>query len=41
VAVAIRKAYDAALEAGDRTSDLGGTLGTEAFADAILGRLRS
>jgi isocitrate dehydrogenase (NAD+) len=41
VAVAIRKAYDGALEAGDRTSDLGGTLGTEAFADAIIGRLRA
>ena len=40
VAVAIRTAYDAALEAGERTSDLGGSLGTEAFAEAVIKRLR-
>ncbi|HEX2678500.1 MAG TPA: isocitrate/isopropylmalate dehydrogenase family protein [Polyangiales bacterium] len=39
VAQAIRGAYDRALEAGDRTGDLGGKLGTEAFADAIIKRL--
>lgn len=38
-AVAIREAYDSALAEGDRTRDLGGTLGTEAFADALIRRL--
>jgi isocitrate dehydrogenase (NAD+) len=38
-AQAIRTAYDAALEAGERTRDLGGTLGTEQFADALIRRL--
>lgn len=39
VATAIRRAYDAALMDGQRTADLGGTLGTEAFADAVIERL--
>jgi isocitrate/isopropylmalate dehydrogenase len=39
-AVAIRSAYDKALQDGDKTGDLGGTLGTEEFADAIISRLR-
>ena len=34
----IREAYSAALAAGERTRDLGGTLGTEAFADAVIAR---
>ncbi len=34
----IRAAYDGALEAGERTRDLGGQLGTEQFADAIIKR---
>jgi isocitrate dehydrogenase (NAD+) len=40
VATAIRNAYDAALQAGERTRDLGGNLGTEGFADAVIARLR-
>ena len=32
-------AVDAALEAGARTPDLGGTLGTTAMADAVLAAL--
>jgi len=39
-AVSIRNAYDEALRAGERTRDLGGSLGTEAFADAVIARLR-
>lgn len=39
VAVRIRKAYDAALAAGEKTRDLGGKLGTAAFADAVIARL--
>jgi isocitrate dehydrogenase (NAD+) len=39
IASAIRNAYDSALQDGERTGDLGGTLGTEAFADAIIARL--
>lgn len=35
----IKRAYDAALEAGERTGDLGGELGTKAFTDAIIARL--
>lgn len=38
-AASIRTAYDAALEAGERTRDLGGLLGTEAFADVVIKRL--
>jgi len=37
----IRAAYDAALRAGEKTRDIGGTLGTRAFADAIIARVRS
>src|SRR5262249_14660220 len=40
IATSIRDAYDAALQAGERTGDLGGSLGTEGFADAIIARLR-
>ena len=36
----IRGAYDAALRAGEKTRDVGGTLGTRAFADAIIARVR-
>ncbi|MDA1027191.1 MAG: isocitrate/isopropylmalate family dehydrogenase, partial [Planctomycetota bacterium] len=35
----IKVAYNAALCEGDRTGDLGGDLGTEAFADALIRRL--
>jgi isocitrate dehydrogenase (NAD+) len=40
-ATRIREAYDAALRAGARTRDVGGTLGTRAFADAIAERVSS
>jgi isocitrate/isopropylmalate dehydrogenase len=36
----IRDAYNACLVAGEKTRDLGGTLGTREFADAVIGRLR-
>jgi len=39
IAVAIRKAYDKTLEDGCKTRDLGGELGTDAFADAVIERL--
>ncbi len=35
----IKKAYDQALKDGEKTRDLGGTLGTDAFADAVIARL--
>ncbi len=35
----IRTAYDAALAAGEKTGDIGGSLGTRAFADAVIARL--
>jgi isocitrate dehydrogenase (NAD+) len=38
-AARIRRAYDECLAAGDKTRDLGGVLGTRAFADAVIGRL--
>ena len=38
-AVALRRAIDATLAAGDKTRDLGGTLGTKQFAQAIAGRV--
>jgi isocitrate dehydrogenase (NAD+) len=38
-AEAIKSAYNAALAAGEKTRDLGGTLSTAAFADAIIARL--
>jgi isocitrate dehydrogenase (NAD+) len=39
VAAAIKNAYDRALREGQKTRDLGGTLGTVEFADAIIERL--
>ncbi len=39
VAERIKAAYDAALAAGERTADIGGSLGTAAFADAVIARL--
>ena len=41
VAVRIRDAYDAALLNGEKTGDIGGTLGTRAFADAIVRRVEA
>jgi len=38
-ATRIRSAYDASLEAGETTRDLGGTLDTSGFARAIMARL--
>jgi isocitrate/isopropylmalate dehydrogenase len=35
----IKTAYNAAVREGERTGDLGGELGTEAFADAMIRRL--
>jgi 3-isopropylmalate dehydrogenase len=35
----IKVAYSGAIEAGEKTRDLGGTLGTAAFTDAIIQRL--
>ena len=40
VAESIRTAYNDALEAGEKTRDLGGTLGTTEFADAVIQRLK-
>ena len=37
----IKKAYNAALSQGDKTGDLGGSLSTDAFADALISRVRS
>lgn len=39
IAARIRSAYDRALSEGCRTRDVGGTLGTAAFADAVIERL--
>jgi isocitrate dehydrogenase (NAD+) len=39
VAKRIKSAYDAALANGEKTRDLGGKLGTLAFADAVIARL--
>ena len=36
----IRSAYDDALRAGTKTRDVGGDLGTRAFADAVIERVR-
>jgi len=36
----IRSAYDAALRAGAKTRDVGGSLGTRAFADAVIEHVR-
>jgi len=35
----IRNAYEAALTAGEKTGDIGGSLGTREFADAVIARL--
>ena len=35
----IRAAYNEALEAGEKTRDLGGDLGTQEFADALIKRV--
>lgn len=34
----IKAAYDGAISAGEKTRDIGGTLGTRAFADAVISR---
>lgn len=39
VAIRIKSAYDKTLEAGDKTRDLGGKLGTTEFARAVTARL--
>jgi len=39
VANRIREAYDDALQSGEKTADIGGTLGTQAFADAVIARI--
>jgi isocitrate dehydrogenase (NAD+) len=39
VAERIKNAYNLALQEGQKTRDLGGPLGTEAFADAVIQRL--
>jgi len=38
-AVRIKRAYDGCLENNEKTRDLGGTLGTRAFAEAVVARL--
>lgn len=40
VADRVRDAYNACLVAGEKTRDLGGTLGTREFADAVIARLK-
>ena len=40
VAERIKAAYNRALADGQKTRDLGGELGTQAFADAVIARLR-
>lgn len=39
VAARIRHAYDGALQAGEKTRDLGGSLGTAEFAQAVIARI--
>lgn len=39
-AARIKAAYDAALQAGEKTRDIGGKLGTQEFADAVIRRLK-
>ena len=39
VGTRIRRAYDAALRDGAKTRDVGGSLGTQAFAEAVIERL--
>ena len=41
IAERIKVAYDRALEEGKKTRDLGGDLGTDAFADAVIERLET
>ena len=41
VARRIRTAYNACLTAGEKTHDLGGSLGTTAFTDAVIAKLGS
>jgi isocitrate dehydrogenase (NAD+) len=41
IAGRIKTAYNTTLQAGEKTRDIGGTLGTEAFADAVIGHLSS
>jgi isocitrate dehydrogenase (NAD+) len=38
-ATRVREAYNACLMAGEKTSDLGGSLGTSEFCDAVIARL--
>ncbi len=40
IAERIKSAYNRALQDGEKTRDLGGSLGTEAFASAVIERLR-
>jgi len=40
-ATRIRDAYNAALQSGAKTRDLGGSLGTREFTDAVIERIRS
>jgi len=35
----IKQAYDACLQGGESTRDLGGSLSTQGFADAVIARL--
>jgi isocitrate dehydrogenase (NAD+) len=41
VADRIREAYDGALQAGEKTRDLGGSLGTAEFAQAVITRIEN
>ncbi|MCH2133252.1 MAG: isocitrate/isopropylmalate dehydrogenase family protein [Phycisphaerales bacterium] len=41
IADRVRDAYNACLLAGEKTRDLGGSLGTSGFADAVIARLSS
>jgi len=41
VADRIREAYDGALQAGEKTRDLGGSLGTAEFAQAVITRIKN
>ena len=40
-AARIREAYDGALQAGEKTRDLGGSLGTAEFAQAVIKRIEN
>ena len=39
IADRIRSAYDACLQSDEKTADLGGSLGTRAFTEAVVARL--